>query len=194
MQYLLFLIATQASNVSYIINHPTVGEDLGFLSSRGEVVKPPALIAGLLIPLSVVSALIFNSKARIKTDMATKNEVLQIASEMFTAQKNLNLIPIECKVIFGYEVNDDAKCYSSDRNPVLIADTLHKSLDKIGYTNGWRDDYGVQGAFYVTKADPKMTFGVTVTAIEGSMQYEDIAELKGRVSIVTVTSNLRSKF
>ena len=53
-----------------------------------------------------------------------------------------------------------------------LVNIIQKKLDFIAVSGGWRQDYGVYGAFYEYREEPKVPFGITVSPVKGSYELE----------------------
>lgn len=100
--------------------------------------------------------------------------------------KQAKLREVDCKeVLDGLELKEP-RCFVSRLETEQVLPLVKAAIGPLGHTRGWTNDYGVWGAFYVARSDPKRTFGVNVEAIEDSADPTDQAVVNGSRSLVTM--------
>ncbi|AZI42170.1 hypothetical protein EHF33_04925 [Deinococcus psychrotolerans] len=80
-------------------------------------------------------------------------------------------------------------CYGSTKEPAWLAQQLENSLNAKAYTDGWREDYGVYGAFYQLKDGTLPAFGIDVGAVKGNREFDGSVAIKPYQSFITITVN-----
>lgn len=154
--------------------------------------KTLLVATGVLLTLSVAGLNSLQASTKGGKRMTQADVLTQVTSAL-EGHAELKLKKVSCKFLYGDEAPQSRRCYAAPLEPEVISGLLAKALMPVANTNGWTTDYDVPGAFYQMKADTKMTFGLTVKRIQGSLDFEGVKELEGQASYVTVTANAQRK-
>lgn len=155
--------------------------------------KAATLIRSVLPIFLIAAFLLISLVLKGGNHIMNQIEVLEKVAEKIENSKDLALESTDCKILFGTIAADDSKCYVSDIKPEEAVNISQKVLDEIGQTIGWREDYGVFGAFYSMRVDPQMSFGITVESAKDSLDFKNIKQITDRNSVVGITANSKRK-
>lgn len=152
------------------------------------------LLPALLISIGLIGAgvgIVATGKQGGK--VPSREEISESIREKLLGIQNAGIKEVDCAPISGGINIEGSHCFVSTVTAEELLPQVKKALESVGSTPGWSNDYMVWGAFYAAKADPKRSFGVNITTIEGDRMLEGKAETKGYVSVVDFVVNSTRK-
>lgn len=139
--------------------------------------------------LAVVGGLSYFGTTRQGSSMTRTADTLQRLSGHLAAVPGARFTRGDCKLLFPNGEVKNTACYMSPLKPEVLLPLLRTGLVSLGSTRGWTQDYGVWGAFYALKTEPRRTFGVTIKPIADDLDFEGVKEVQGYESFVTLALN-----
>jgi len=150
-------------------------------------------IALVLVSLGVTAALSVNRMTLKRTVVNTPAATLEDVSALLGGARDLKLKAIDCTFMYQRDVSDHARCFASPINLEALPALLSRSLNTVGVTSGWRDDYATPGAFYAMKANPQQVIGVIVNAIADLDDSAITSKFRGYKSFVALSVDLHPR-
>lgn len=147
---------------------------------------PVLALFAALVGASVVTK---NLKSGGNAMIPTRDEIAASINTQIMSLKDAKIKEINCGLIDVVDSKDGGHCYVSPLKPDEILPLLVAVIGEVGHTNGWTNDYSVWGAFYASKQDPKRSFGVNISPIEGNRDFEQIGAVKGYKSFIDFVVN-----
>lgn len=122
-------------------------------------------------------------------NVTTRQEITASIAKQISGLKNAGIKEVDCKAYDGGLKSEGAHCYFSPLEPDQLLPLIQKAMEPLGHTNGWTNDYSVWGAFYASAADPKRSFGVNISPVQGNRDFEGVDSAKGFKSFVNFIVN-----
>lgn len=151
--------------------------------------RPSPLMVGLsfLAVLGIGGGIMLNSEQQ-RRPMSQAAMTEELSQHLLTLSGQ-RLKAVECAQLDQGLVIPGSRCFLSVATPEDLFPAVKKAIDPLGTTPGWTNDYSVWGAFYAARDEPRRTFGVTITPLEGNRDFEANPLVKGYRSLVDVVVN-----
>ncbi len=117
----------------------------------------------------------------------TDQDLMGTLQATLEGEHRLAIHKIDCSAYYEAGYKGTNACYGSSVGTQELVSMLQGAVDKLAFSGGWREDYGVWGSFYEARDGSRRTFGITVNPVQGNDELQAIREIKSFRNFVTVT-------